>query len=172
MEETVKPKQRRTPVPARLLRDPGHLLALGLGLGASPLLPGTLGSLLAFPLYLLLQPLAVWQSLLVVAVLAAAGIYLCGRTARALDHSDPGAVVWDEVVGCLLVLVLVPSGWHWLLLGFVLFRCFDMTKPWPVSWADRQVPGGTGIMLDDLLASVYAVGLTWGVAWMGGHLWH
>ncbi len=144
----------------RLLLDPGHLLALGFGAGLVPVAPGTFGTLAAVPLYLLMvQYLTVPGYLLATAVLALVGIPLCGRTARALGGGDPGAVVWDEMVGLLVALAALPPQWPWILAGFALFRLFDILKPWPVSWADRRLEGGLGIMMDDLVAGLLALGL-------------
>lgn len=142
--------------PTRLLGDPLHLLALGLGSGCLPKAPGTFGSLLAIPLYLLLSPLPPALYIATVALLLVAGIPLCARTARALGVHDHPAIVWDEVVGMLVTLTLAPPGWPWLLAGFLLFRLFDVLKPWPISALDRGVGGGAGIMLDDIAAGVAA----------------
>jgi phosphatidylglycerophosphatase A len=139
--------------------NPVHLLAFGLGSGAVPKAPGTAGTVAAIPLYLLLQPLEPWIYLLVTAVLFLAGIWLCGRTSRDLGVHDHGGIVWDEWVGFLVTLWLAPSGWVWLLAGFVLFRLFDILKPWPIGWLDRRVGGGLGIMLDDLLAGFFGFAL-------------
>jgi phosphatidylglycerophosphatase A len=124
-----------------------------------PKAPGTAGTVAAIPLYLLLQPLAWWIYLLMTAVLFLAGIWLCGRTSRDLGVHDHGGIVWDEWVGLLVTLWLAPSGWIWLLAGFVLFRLFDILKPWPIGWLDRRIGGGLGIMLDDLLAGFYGFAL-------------
>jgi phosphatidylglycerophosphatase A len=139
--------------------NPVHLLAFGLGSGAVPKAPGTAGTIAAIPLYLLLQPLAPLYYLLLTAVLFLAGIWLCGRTSRDLGVHDHGGIVWDEWVGFLFTLWLAPAGWIWLLAGFVLFRLFDILKPWPIGWLDRRIGGGLGIMLDDLLAGLYGFAL-------------
>jgi len=144
----------------RLLRDPGHFLALGFGSGLAPVAPGTFGSLVGLALHIgLSRFLALPAYTLAVVVLAAAGVWLCGRAARALGGADPGAVVWDEIVGMLVALAGMPHHWSWWLAGFLLFRVFDIAKPWPVSWADRRLSGGLGIMMDDLLAGGMTLGL-------------
>ncbi|RMG27485.1 MAG: phosphatidylglycerophosphatase A [Gammaproteobacteria bacterium] len=146
---------------AYLLRDPGHLLALGFGAGLMPRAPGTFGTLAALPLYwVLASTLALPAYLGVVAVLAGLGVFLCGRTARVLGAQDPGAVVWDEIVGLLLALAGVPPDWPWVLAGLVLFRGLDILKPWPVSWVERRFHGGLGIMADDLVAGALVLALT------------
>ena len=140
----------------RLLRHPADLLALGFGSGLVPGAPGTAGTLAAIPLYLLLQPLALHLYLLLVAVLFLVGIPLCAHTARRLGVHDHPGIVWDEIVGYLVTMTFAPPGWLWIVIGFVLFRLFDILKPWPIKWLDRKVGGGFGIMVDDLLAGMAA----------------
>ena len=148
-----------SPTFADLLRQPVHMLAFGFGAGLSPTAPGTAGTLLAVPLVFVLRDLdAVWY-LLLTAGLLAAGVWLCGRTARDLQVHDHPGIVWDEIVGYLVTMVFAPPGWLWIALGFVLFRFFDIVKPWPIRWCDRQVGGGLGIMLDDLLAGAFSAAL-------------
>jgi len=139
-----------------VLGSPVHFLAFGFGSGLSPKAPGTMGTLVAIPLYLLLSPLPLLGYLLVLVVMSLAGIWLCGESSRRLGVHDHGGIVWDEFVGFLLTMTAAPQGWVWIALGFALFRLFDIWKPWPVRIADRQIHGGLGIMLDDLLAGVYA----------------
>ncbi|MBK1691583.1 phosphatidylglycerophosphatase A family protein [Ectothiorhodospira mobilis] len=156
----------QTPPAASILRDPVHLLAFGLGSGLSPRAPGTAGTLAAVPLFLLmLQGLPLWAYLLVTALAALAGIGLCGESARRLGVHDHPGIVWDEFVGLWITLIAVPAGWSWILAGFVLFRLFDILKPWPIGWLDRHLGGGIGIMLDDVLAGLYALGVLQGLAW-------
>ena len=161
-------KTSPTAIPPALLRDPGHLLALGFGSGLLPRAPGTAGTLVAVPLYLLCEELPGYAYLLVTAVAFLIGVYLCGRTARALGLHDHPGIVWDEVVGFFVTMAWAPSGALWVLLGFLCFRLFDVLKPWPIRVLDRRVHGGFGIMLDDLLAGLAAAGslvlLQW---WLG-----
>lgn len=144
------------PVAARHLLNPSCLVALGFGSGLFPVAPGTAGTLAAIPLYLLLQDLPVSVYLAVVMVLLLGGILVCAYTAERLGVHDHPAIVWDEVVGYLITMTAVPAGWMWVVAGFILFRLFDILKPWPISWFDRRVHGGTGIMLDDVIAGVFA----------------
>ena len=146
-----------TKIPPRLLRNPLHLLSLGLGSGLSPFAPGTCGTLVAIPLYLLLAQLPLWYYLGAVVVTFAIGVYLCGYTSKALGEHDHGGIVWDEFVGFWITMIAVPVTWQWILAGFVLFRLFDIVKPWPVKVADAKMKGGFGIMFDDLLAALYAL---------------
>ena len=143
-------------VSPRLLADPGHLLALGFGTGCAPVAPGTFGTLAGIPLFVVLQwlPLPVYAG--VVALAFVAGIWLCGRTARALGVHDHSGIVWDEVVGYLVTMTAVPVKWPWIVAGFLLFRLLDIWKPWPIRILDRRVGGGFGIMLDDLAAGIFA----------------
>lgn len=138
------------------LTDPGHLLSLGLGAGLLPRAPGTWGSLLAVPLFIVLHPYGHAVYVAVVAVLFVLGVYLSGRTARALGVHDHSAIVIDEVVGMLATWVLAGPGWFTIVAGFVLFRFFDIVKPWPVRRIDQECSGGLGIMLDDLVAGLMA----------------
>ncbi len=144
-------------------RSVHHWIAFGFGAGLAPQAPGTFGTLAAVPLYWLLSPLPLGAYLLVLAALFGLGIWSCGRTARDLGGQDPGAIVWDEVVGYLAAMTAAPAGWPWVLAGFLLFRLFDIWKPWPIGWLDLRIKGGLGIMLDDLAAG----GLTCLTLWMG-----
>ena len=137
-------------------RNPIHLLAFGFGSGAASFAPGTWGTVAALAPYYFLQDLTLLPYLLVIVVSFFAGIYICGQTSKDLGVHDHGGIVWDEFVGLWITLIVVPAGWQWVFLGFVLFRIFDIAKPWPIRWADKQVSGGFGIMLDDVLAGIYA----------------
>jgi phosphatidylglycerophosphatase A len=144
------------PVTARQLLNPSCFLALGFGSGLLPVAPGTAGTLAAIPLYLLLQDLSLGAYLALVLVSVFGGILVCGYTAARLGVHDHPAIVWDEIVGYLITMTAAPAGWLWVAAGFVLFRLFDILKPWPIGWFDRRVHGGTGIMLDDVIAGVFA----------------
>lgn len=139
-----------------VLSSPVHFLAFGFGSGLSPKAPGTAGTLAAIPLYLLLVQLPLLGYLLAVCLITLGGIWLCGESSRRLGVHDHGGIVWDEFAGFFVTMIAAPSGWMWIGLGFALFRLFDIWKPWPVRVADRHIHGGLGIMLDDLLAGVYA----------------
>jgi len=141
---------------ARVFRDPIHFLALGFGAGCAPKAPGTFGTLAAIPLYLLAQPLPLWAYLLLTTLGFIVGIWICDRAARDLGVHDHPAIVWDEVVGYFVTMIAAPAGWLWIVIGFVLFRVFDILKPWPIRRADQRIGGGFGIMFDDLLAAGYA----------------
>ncbi len=139
------------------LATPTGFLAFGFGSGLSPIAPGTAGTVAALPLGAMLVQLPFLVALAVVIASFFIGIYLCGVTGRRLGVHDHGGIVWDEFVGMWLVLLFVPFHWAWWLAAFVLFRFFDVLKPWPIRWLDRHVSGGLGVMIDDILAAVYAL---------------
>lgn len=140
-----------------LIAKPVHWLAFGLGSGLSPKAPGTAGTLVAIPLYLLLAQLPLWAYVLAVVVAFAVGVYLCEKTSREMGVHDHPGIVWDEFVGYWITMIGAPAGWLWVLFGFVFFRIFDVLKPWPIRWLDEHVQGGFGIMIDDVLAGVMAL---------------
>ncbi|PAV24587.1 phosphatidylglycerophosphatase A [Tamilnaduibacter salinus] len=144
-------------LPPGFLRHPIHLLAFGFGSGAASRAPGTWGSLAAIPLYFLFfwVPTPVYWLVVLVALLV--GIWLCGRTAAHLGVHDHSGIVWDEFVGMWIVLGLHPETWQGVLVAFLLFRLFDVAKPWPIGWLDRRLPGGFGIMMDDVVAGLMAL---------------
>jgi len=142
-----------------LLRHPAGWIATGFGVGLSPLAPGTAGSLAALLPWLLLRELPLPWYLLALGLAAAVGVWACAWSVRTLRSGDPRVAVFDEFVGqwlALTPLLARRGGWLWIFAGFILFRIFDVWKPWPVSWADRSVKGGLGVMLDDVLAGAYA----------------
>jgi phosphatidylglycerophosphatase A len=143
----------------QLLRSPTLLLAFGFGSGLSPKAPGTVGTLAAIPLWWLLAQLPLSSYLILVLFSAVVGIYICGFAAKKLGVHDHGGIVWDEFVGFWIAMAALPPTWTSLLLGFVLFRLFDILKPWPISWLDKKVSGGFGIMIDDVIAGLAAAAL-------------
>ncbi len=142
-----------------LLKRPVCFLGLGFGSGLAPFAPGTFGTIAAIPVYLLMQHLQLTIYLLITAIFFVLGIYICQKSADWLGKDDPSAVVWDEIVGYLVTMIAAPAGWQWLIIGFVLFRFFDILKPWPISWFDKNLHGGMGIMVDDVIAGVFAFGI-------------
>jgi phosphatidylglycerophosphatase A len=139
----------------RLLRDPVHFFALGFGSGLAPKAPGTAGTLVGVLLDPVLRLLGLELRIAVVALMFIVGVWLCGESARRLGAHDHGGIVWDEIVGYLALMLVLPAGWPWALAGFVVFRFFDILKPWPIRQLDHGVGGGFGIMLDDIVASVW-----------------
>lgn len=136
--------------------NPVHFAAFGFGSGAAPVAPGTFGTALAVLIYVFLPAMS-WQAYLMFLSLSfILGVFLCGKTAKDIGVHDHGGIVWDEFVGYWITMFLAPSGWLWMLVGFVLFRIFDIVKPWPIRWLDKNVSGGFGVMIDDVLAGLMA----------------
>lgn len=140
-----------------LLKRPACFLGFGFGSGLAPKAPGTFGTLAAIPIYWLMQDLSLTVYLTITIIAFFAGIWICQKSADWLGKEDPSAVVWDEIVGYLVTMAAAPSGWQWMVIGFVLFRFFDILKPWPISIADKKLHGGFGIMLDDVIAGIMAL---------------
>ena len=133
-------------------------IALGFGSGLSPSAPGTIGTLLAWALFNLLDPVlsdAAWCAL--IAAGFALGCWACDRTGRDLGVPDHSAMVWDEVIAFWLVLLVVPTGFTAQLAAFFVFRFFDVLKPPPIRWVDRTVKRGFGVMADDMVAALYTL---------------
>ena len=149
---------------------PGFL-AFGFGSGLSRYAPGTMGTVAAIPFALLLKSLPVFVFWPVLAGLFLLGVKICTISAKRLGRHDPGGIVWDEMVAYWLTVAFLPVSWPWWLAAFVLFRFFDILKPWPIRWAENRFSGGLGIMLDDIFAAVYAMAilgiLDWGVKFLG-----
>ncbi|MDO6444308.1 phosphatidylglycerophosphatase A [Colwellia sp. 1_MG-2023] len=139
------------------LSDPIQFLALGFGSGLAPKAPGTFGTVAAIPLLMLCASLPVIQYVVLVLAMSIVGIYLCGYTAKAAGVHDHPAIVWDEIVGLFITMFLIPLTWQTMLVGFILFRFFDIVKPWPISWLDKHCHGGFGIMIDDIVAGLAAL---------------
>lgn len=138
------------------MTDPILFLAFGFGSGLAKKAPGTMGTLAAIPVYLIIFQTGLITYSLLTILAAVVGIWICGIAAEKLDEHDFGGIVWDEIVGYLITMWLVPFSWQALVLGFILFRVFDILKPWPIKWVDQKVHGGLGIMLDDVLAAIFA----------------
>ncbi len=138
------------------LRRTVHFLAFGFGSGRAPVAPGTFGTLVGIPIYMLLHPASPPVYAGVVAALFAFGVWLCQVTERDLGVHDHPGIVWDEIVGYLITMFMAPAGWPWMAAGFLLFRLFDIWKPFPIRQIEHRVRGGLGNMLDDALAAGYA----------------
>jgi len=137
---------------------PAHFIALGFGAGASRIAPGTVGTLLAFPLWWVIRPgHGPVETLAIIVALFGLGVWACDLTGRHLGVADHGAMCWDEVVAFLAMLALLPDDTWWQLTAFFLFRAFDVVKPPPIRSLERRLKGGFGVMFDDLLAAGYAL---------------
>lgn len=144
-------------IPFSYLKNPLHFVSLGFGSGLMPKAPGTFGTLVAIPLYILISSLNLELYLLVTFLVTLIGIYLCTYTSKALGVHDHSGIVIDEIAGYFITMIAVPFDWVWIVVGFLLFRFFDILKPWPISWLDKNVHGGFGIMIDDVLAGFFAL---------------
>jgi phosphatidylglycerophosphatase A len=153
-----------------IFSHPVHFIAFGFGAGLSPVGSGTMGTMVAVPLYLWLQGLSSFAYWLLTGLLLISGFWICDYTSKTLGTHDHNGIVWDEIVGYLITMGLAPHGWEWGMAGFLLFRFFDVVKPWPVSWIDRSVGGGFGIMLDDAVAGLYGLAVLQVLAVMLGAL--
>jgi phosphatidylglycerophosphatase A len=146
---------KKTPTAKQVFTSPVHLLAFGFGAGLAPVAPGTVGTLIGIPIYWLMSELTLPAYCGVLTVLCFLSIYIAGKSSQRLGVHDHSGIVIDEIVGFLLTMTLAPAGWLWILAGFLLFRLFDILKPWPINVLDRKLTGGLGIVLDDLMAGIY-----------------
>ncbi|QDD00670.1 phosphatidylglycerophosphatase A [Candidatus Methylopumilus planktonicus] len=142
-----------------LIKHPSHFLALGFGAGLSKKAPGTLGTLVGIPIYLLISSYSFSIQMMMALLFTIVGIFICNQTAQALKVKDPSAIVWDEISAFFLMLVIAHPLLNPLKIFelFVLFRIFDIWKPFPINYLDKHVGGGLGIMLDDYVAAFFAL---------------
>ncbi len=162
----MKSKTDAQPSLQSIWENPIHFVACGFGLGAIPIAPGTFGTLGGVVLYLILSRLPLWVYIMVAVVLLIFGFLICGITNRDFGTDDHPAAVWDEIVGFLFVMIAVPKTWYFILIGFVLFRLFDIWKPWPIRWVDRHIHGGIGVMLDDVVAALFSLVILQILVWV------
>lgn len=139
------------------LKNPIHFLALGFGTGTAPKAPGTFGTIAALPFLYILSFASLSVYILATIFVCLVGIYICGKAASDAGEHDHGAIVWDEIAGYIITMIAIPITWQTLLVGFILFRFFDIIKPWPISFIDKNCHGGLGIMLDDVVAGLMAL---------------
>jgi phosphatidylglycerophosphatase A len=151
-----------------VLRKLAHFLAFGFGAGKAPVAPGTFGTLVGIAAYLLLQPLSALIYAVTVLALFALGVWLCQVTEQDLKVHDHPGIVWDEIVGYLITMFMAPAGWVWIVVGFLLFRLFDIWKPFPIRQLERRIQGGFGNMLDDVLAGLYSLAALQGIVYLAG----
>ncbi len=137
------------------------IFATGLGTGYSPFAPGTAGAVVGVGLYWILSPLPPHIYIPTVVAFTFFAIWVSGKACVLFNDKDPSKVTIDEIAGILVTFILHPFSWIAVVAGFVLFRIFDIAKPWPVRWAERRFPGGWGVVLDDVVAGVYANAALW-----------
>ncbi|MGB9149223.1 MAG: phosphatidylglycerophosphatase A [Burkholderiales bacterium] len=144
-----------------------RFIAFGFGSGLSPKAPGTFGSLLGVGFYFLLAPFFPSSAIFILLVLLfALGVWACDRTGRDLGVADHGGMVWDEIVAMMLVLSFTPLSVFWYVLAFALFRLFDIWKPFPIGLLEKEFKGGFGVMIDDIMAAIYAIGVIRVALWL------
>lgn len=157
MNHIQSQKKPSFPLPKEIWQDPLYFIAFGFGSGAIPFAPGTFATLFAIPFYLLLHSLPLTSYLVIVVLFCIFSMWLSDTISKAIKiHDHPGMCI-DEFAGFFVTMIHAPFSLSWILLGFILFRIFDIWKPWPIRWIDEHVTGGFGIVLDDILAGIYAM---------------
>ncbi len=146
-------------LPRSIWTNPIHFVACAFGFGALPWMPGTWATFAAIPICLILAPLPIWLYGLITFLLIILGVYVCGVTNRDFGCTDHPACAWDEMACFPLVLMGVPMSWFNIILGVVLFRFFDIVKPWPIGWLDKNIHGGIGVMIDDFAAALVSLAI-------------
>ncbi len=150
--------------------NPINFLAFGFGAGLVSRAPGTVGTLVSVPLYYFLSKSDLGVYLSICGLVCIVGFFICGYAAKALKVHDHPGIVWDEFAGFLITMIAIEFSWINTLIGFILFRLFDIYKPWPISWLDKQVSGGFGIMLDDIVAGLFAMVSLHTIVYLLGYL--
>ena len=153
-----------------LFAHPAHFFALGFGSGLAQKAPGTFGTIVGLPLFWLISGQSLNTQFAIIALLFVIGIYFCDVAGKNIGVSDHGSIVWDEIVAMLLVLALTPFSAAYWLVAFLLFRLFDIWKPFPIRQFDAKLKNGFGVMFDDLLAAIYAVLTLMAMQWIISHL--
>lgn len=148
--------------------NPIHWLALGFGTGLAPKAPGTFGTLVGIPVVLILAEFRWSTYLFALVLMTLGGIWVCQYTAKAMGEHDHPSIVWDEIVGYAIAMFALPADPAWLLAAFVVFRVLDIWKPGPIGWADKRLSGGSGIMMDDVMAGIMTAVLLHLTAWSAG----
>ncbi len=157
MTISIDASKKNQPNLKLLFQHPAFFFGLGFGSGLAKKAPGTFGTLIGLPLFWLIASYSFPLQLCIIAALFVIGIYFCSTTGKALGVADHGGIVWDEIVAMMLVLTCTPMLWKWWLAAFLLFRLFDIWKPYPIRQCDAKLKGGFGVMFDDLLAAIYTI---------------
>lgn len=151
------------PVPKAVWRNPLYFIAFGFGSGAMPFAPGTFGTLMAIPFYFLVHELPLPFYLLFVLLFIVASAWISDIVSKKIHYHDHPGMCIDEFAGFFVTMIAAPSGWLWIAIGFLLFRLFDIWKPWPIGWIDKKIHGGIGMILDDVVAGIFAMVVMQGV---------
>lgn len=154
------------PVPNSVWKNPYHFVAFGFGSGAVPFAPGTFGTLMAIPFYLAMQHLPHILYLILLIPIILGSMWLCEKASKETHSHDHSGMCIDEIVGYLVTMFAAPKGFIWILIGFGLFRFFDIVKPWPIDYVDTHVKGGVGMILDDVLAGIYSLIILHIISWI------
>jgi len=149
-----------------VMTDPVNFLAFGFGTGLAPFAPGTFGSIPGLVLFWLTMDFGLYVQVGIAVSMTLVGIWICGESARRIGVHDHGGIVWDEIVGMYVTLIVAPVSIVGFVLAFILFRVMDIVKPWPIRDLDHSIHGGLGIMLDDLVAALYAALLLGLYGWL------
>lgn len=150
----------------KVWQNPAYFIAFGFGSGLIPVAPGTWGTLAAIPIYLILVKSSPVIYLLLTLAAFILGVIVSDIVSKDLGVQDYSGIVWDEIVGYILTMFMAPVGVWWMILGFVLFRIFDIWKPQPIRFVDKKVHGGLGIMLDDVIAAIPAAIILQLIVWV------
>lgn len=143
----------------KVWQDVHWFMAFGLGSGLSPKAPGTCGTIMAIPLYLLIRDVPLLWYILICLTGFIYGVYISHIISKQLGVHDFQGIVFDEIIGFFITMIAAPKGLIWIVTGFILFRLFDILKPQPIRWIDERVTSGLGIMLDDAIAAIFAWGI-------------
>lgn len=147
---------KKNKIPKSIWKNPIELIACGFGIGAIPWMPGTFGTILGIIFYIFLSRFSLLTYIIIAIFLFIFGVIICDITNRRFGTFDHPAAVWDEIVGFLFVMIGIPKVWYYIFIGFILFRIFDVWKPWPISWLEKNIIGGLGVMIDDIVAALYS----------------
>lgn len=161
-------KKKGVTIPVNWLLHPWHCISLGFGSGLIPFAPGTWGTVVAVPIALACSFLGLWGYLAATLLVCVLGSYTAGYTSAKLKVHDHSSIVIDEVAGYMITMMGITMSLESLLAGFLLFRLFDILKPWPIRLIDRKMQGGLGIMMDDILAGVFSLVI---LQWLQAYHW-
>jgi phosphatidylglycerophosphatase A len=150
----------------KVWQSPYYFIGFGFGTGLAPIAPGTWGTVAAIPIYLLINHFPWWLYLSIVMIGFILGVVASDKISNELGVHDYGGIVWDEVIGFLITMFLIPPQLVWIIMGFILFRIFDIWKPFPIKKIEKKVQGGLGVMLDDVLAAIYAWLILYSLVWL------